>query len=491
MRVHAAADGAPAHATENPIMPRQLLSLALLLGSVATHAVASDQVPADLTPQEARAIAKEAYVYGYPMVDGYRILHAYFVDERSPEHKGPWNTIHNMARVFTPDDKVVQTPNSDTPYSMVGLDLRTEPVVLTLPAIEKERYVSAQLVDLYTHNFAYLGSRTTGNGGGSFLVAGPGWQGATPAGITQVVRCETELLLVIYRTQLFHPGDLDNVKKVQSGYRAQSLSAFLGQPAPKAAPALAFVTPLTPAAQKTSLEVFHVLNFLLQFCPTVASEQGLMARFARIGVGAGRTFDASKLDAATKQAMAAGIADAWSAFDDLEKNAMDTGKVTSGDLFGTRDYLANNYLYRMAAAVLGIYGNSKAEAMYPIYTVDAAGWKLDASKARYVLRFAPGQLPPANAFWSLTMYELPASLLTANALDRYLVNSPMLPQLQRDADGGLTLYVQHASPGKDRESNWLPAPAGPFMAVLRLYWPKEEAIAGRWQQPLLEVVKDD
>ena len=129
--------------------------------------------------------------------------------------------------------------------------------------------------------------------------------------------------------------------------------------------------------------------------------------------------------------------------------------------------------------------------MYPIYTVDAGGRKLDASKARYVLRFAPGQLPPANAFWSLTMYELPASLLTANVLDRYLVNSPMLPQLQRDADGGLTLHVQHASPGKDRESNWLPAPAGPFMAVLRLYWPKEEALAGRWQQPLLQVVKED
>jgi hypothetical protein len=472
-------------------MNRQLLRLTVALGIFATNAAASDQIAADLTPQEARAIAKEAYIYGYPMVDGYRILHAYCVDAKSPEHKAPWNEICNMARVFTPDDKVVQTPNADTPYSMVGLDLRAEPIVLSLPAIEKERYFSAQLIDLYTHNFAYLGSRATGNDGGSFLIAGPGWKGATPAGIKQVVQSETELLLVVYRTQLFHPGDLDNVKKVQAGYKVQPLSAFLGRPAPEPAPAIAFVTPLTPEAQKTSLDVFHVLNFVLQLCPTVESEKGLMARFARIGVGAGKTFDASQLDAETKKAMEAGMADAWLAFDALKKRDMDTGKVTSGDLFGTREYLKGNYLYRMAAAILGIYGNSKAEAMYPIYAVDADGAKLDASKNRYVLRFAPDQLPPANAFWSLTMYEMPASLLTANPIDRYLINSPMLPQLQRDADGGLTLYVQSDSPGKDKEANWLPAPAGPFLAVLRLYWPKETALAGQWKQPPLEVVRTD
>lgn len=472
-------------------MKRKLLHLTMVLGIVTTHASASDQIASDLTPQEARAIAKEAYVYGYPMVDGYRILHAYCVDEMSPEYKAPWNTISNMARVFTPADKVVQTPNSDTPYSMVGLDLRAEPIVLSVPTIEKERYFSAQLIDLYTHNFAYLGSRTTGNDGGSFLIAGPGWKGDTPAGIKQVVRSETELLLVVYRTQLFHPGDLENVKKVQAGYEVRTLSKFLGQPGPKPAPAIAFATPLTPAAQRSSLDVFRVLNFVLQFCPTVESERGLMARFARIGVGAGKRFDATQLDATTKTAMEAGLADAWLAFDALKKDELDTGKVTSGDLFGTRDYLKNNYLYRMAAAILGIYGNSKAEAMYPIYAVDADGAKLDASKNRYVLRFAPGQLPPANAFWSLTMYEMPASLLTANPLDRYLVNSPMLPQLQKDADGGLTLYLQSASPGKDKESNWLPAPAGPFVAVLRLYWPKEEALTGQWQKPPLEVVRAD
>jgi hypothetical protein len=139
----------------------------------------------------------------------------------------------------------------------------------------------------------------------------------------------------------------------------------------------------------------------------------------------------------------------------------------------------------MAAAALGIYGNSKQEAMYPTYYVDATKQKLDGAN-RYALRFAPGQLPPVNAFWSLTMYEQPQSLLVANPINRYLINSPMLPQLKRDADGGLTLIVQSESPGKDKEANWLPAPKGPFSMIMRLYWPKEEAVDGKWRQPPLQ-----
>ena len=157
-------------------------------------------------------------------------------------------------------------------------------------------------------------------------------------------------------------------------------------------------------------------------------------------------------------------------------------------MFGTRAYLKNNYLYRMAGAVLGIYGNSKQEAMYPIYAVDAGGQKLDGAN-RYTLRFGPGQLPPVNAFWSLTMYELPASLLVANPLNRYLLNSPMLPQFKKDADGGLTLVIQAESPGKEWEANWLPAPKGPFVMYMRLYSPKEEAIEGKWAAPALQRVK--
>ena len=451
------------------------LSFALAL-TFTTHA-------ADITPAEARAIAKEAYIYGFPIVDNYRIQHAYWVDKATPEYKGPWNQIWNSANVFTPADTAIQTPNSDTPYSFMGADLRSEPLVLTVPAMEKDRYFSVQLIDYYTFNFDYIGTRTSGNGGGSFLLAGPGWKGTTPKGVKKVFRCETELAFPTYRTQLFDPADIDNVRKIQDGYKVQPLSAFLGQPAPKAAPAIDFIRPLTPAEEKTSLQFFNILNFVLQFCPTVPSEKALMARFAKIGIGAGKTFDASKLSPEMKAAIEQGMADAWADFGGVVKQ-LDEGKVTSGDLFGTRAYMKNNYLYRMVAT-LGIYGNSKQEAMYPIYRVDADGQKLTGA-SRYTLHFAKGELPPVNAFWSLTMYDLPESLLVANPINRYLINSPMLPQLKRDADGGLTLLIQNESPGKGNEANWLPAPKGPFAMYMRLYWPKEEAIDGKWKQPPLK-----
>jgi hypothetical protein len=462
----------------------EVLLAAALLACVLVlsfNASAADQV----SPAEARAIAKEAYIYGFPMVDGYRIQYSYFVDSYGPEFKAPWNQIRNVPRVYTPNDKAVQTPNSDTPYSMVGMDLRREPAVITVPEIEKNRYFSAQLVDLYTFNFDYIGSRTTGNDGGSFLITGPNWEGAPPSGINKMFRSETEFAFAIFRTQLFNPEDLDNVKRVQAGYKVQTLSQFLGKPAPPAAPTINFIKPLTPDQQRSSLQFFNILNFVLQFCPTDPSEKDLMARFAKLNVGAGKNFDADKLSPEMKKAVEDGMSDSWNAFAELKKTQFDTGQVTAGDAFGTREFLKNNYMYRMAAAVLGIYGNSKQEAMYPAYTVDASGQKLDGVN-RYTLRFAADQLPPVNAFWSLTMYELPTSLLVANPLNRYLINSPMLPDLKRDADGGVTLYIQHDSPGKDKESNWLPAPSGAFLMFLRLYWPKTDALDGSWKQPPLQ-----
>jgi len=439
-----------------------------------------------MTPNEARAIAKDAYIYGFPMVDNYRINFSYFVDPKSPEFKAPWNTIDSVARVFTPYDKAIQTPNSDTPYSMLGMDLRAEPLVLTIPPIEKDRYFSVQLIDAYTHNFDYIGSRTTGNGGSNFMVAGPNWKGETPNGIAKVFRSETEFSFAFYRTQLFHPADLDSVKAVQAGYKVQTMSEFLGAPPPPAAPAVDFVAPLTVEAQRASPEFFNVLSFVLTLCPTHPSETALRERFARLGIAGGRAFKPGDLSPDILQAVKDGMADAWAEFGAFKTSEIDTLKVTSGDLFGTREFLKNNYLYRMAGAVLGIYGNSKEEAIYPAYLVDSAGEKLDGSAKSYALSFARGQLPPVNSFWSLTLYELPSSLLYANPLKRYLINSPMLPGLKSDVDGGLTLHIRHRSPEPERESNWLPAPAGPFWMVLRLYRPKPEALSGAWKQPALE-----
>jgi hypothetical protein len=437
-----------------------------------------------VTPAEARMIAKEAYIYGFPLVDSYRIQYAYFVDSKGPQFKAPWGQIYNTPRVYTPADTAIQTPNSDTPYSWLGLDLRTEPYVLTVPAVEKGRYYSIQFTDAYTFNTDYVGSRATGNDAASFLVVGPGWKGETPKGIKKVIRSETDFLMPIYRVQLFNPGDIGNVKKVQAGFKVQTLSAFLGQAAPKAAPALDFMEPLTPETQKTSLKFFNILNWVLRYCPTDPSEVELMKRFAKIGVGAGQTFDASKLSPDMTKAIEAGMADAWADFAGVVKEFED-GRVTSGDVFGTRQFMKNNYLYRMGAAALGIYGNSKEDAIYPVYFVDEAKQRLTGANS-YTMRFAPGQLPPVHSFWSLTMYELPKSLLVANPLNRYLINSPMLPQLKRDADGGLTLLIQNQSPGKDKEANWLPAPKGPFRMFLRLYWPEPAALDGKWIKPELK-----
>jgi hypothetical protein len=435
--------------------------------------------------KEIREITKQAYIYGFPLVDNTRIQYAYFVDKQNPDYKAPWNTICNIPRVFTSEDKAVQTPNSDTPYSWIGLDLRSEPIVFMIPPIEKNRYWSLQLIDLYTHNFAYLGSRATGNNGGAFMVAGPGWKGEVPKGITKVIQCETDIALGIIRTQLFNPGDLKNVKAIQQKYVVKTLSGYLGKPAPTQAKAIDFLKPLTPQEQKKSLEFFNNLNFALQFCPVHPTEKDLRARFAKIGIQEGKVFDPASLSMEVKNAMEQGINDAWLEMDALKKKVI-AGEVSSGDGFGTREFLKNNYLFRMSGAFLGIYGNSKEEAIYPSYYVDANGEKLNG-KNRYILKFPAGQLPPANSFWSLTMYDQPASLLVANPLNRYLLNSTMLGQFKKDADGGLTFFIQADSPGKNKESNWLPSPKGDFALIMRLYWPKEAALDGSWKQP--QVVK--
>ncbi len=462
-----------------------ILKLLALATAFALPSLAHSE---EVTPAEARAIAKEAYIYGYPLVDNYRINYDYFFKPGTPEYKGAPNTLINVPRVYTPADTAIQTPNSDTPYSFLGADLRAEPLVLTVPEIPKDRYYSIQFIDAYTYNFAYVGSRATGNGAGNFLLAGPNWKGEKPLGIKEVIQSETEMNILLYRTQLFDPADIDNVKKIQSEYKVQPLSEFLGQPAPASPSKIDYMVPCTPEEEKKSLKQFEVLNFVLQFCPTVPSEVAMMERFAKIDIGAGKTFDARKFSPEVQKAIGEGVGDAWLEFESLVKLSFDTGKVTSGQVFGTREFLNGNYLYRMAAAVLGIYGNSEAEAMYPVFRTDAEGKPLTGAN-RYTIRFADGGLPPVHAFWSATMYALPQSLLVANPIDRYLINSPMLPDLKKDADGSITLYVQSESPGKELESNWLPAPSGPFAVYMRLYWPKETAMDGSWSPPKAEIVK--
>ena len=432
-----------------------------------------------LSPAETAAIAKDAYIYGYPMVQIYLTMFTFSIDKNNPQYKGPFNAPLSFARVFTPEDTAFVTPNSDTPYTFLSLDLRAEPIVLTIPPIEKNRYWVFQMMDMYTFNFDYLGTRATGNGGGTFLIAGPRWTGKVPAGITKVLRPETEFINVVGRTQLFDASDLENVKKIQSEYKAQPLSAFAGHTAPPAAPPIQWIAPVPPTQLQTSPQFFNVMSFLLQFCPTHSSEEALRASFARIGVGAGKTIDFATLSPEMKAALVSGMAAGQKEIE--ARRAATAGDISN--LFGTREFLHNDYVARATGAQMGIGANSKEEAIYPLFEKDSGGQALDGSKGRYTLRFAKGQFPPVNAFWSLTMYDLPQQLLVENPIHRYLINSPMLPSLQLDPDGGLTIYIQADSPGKELESNWLPAPHAAFMLAMRYYLPKAELIEGTWKSP--------
>lgn len=439
-----------------------------------------------LSTLEISEIAKEAYLYGWPMSENYNTMYAYSIDdsESNPNFQAPINQIHNNSEVYGPEDTAVVTPNSDTPYSSLWADIRTEPIVITVPPMDGDRYYSFQLIDLYTYNFDYIGTRTNFEQGGNFLIAGPGWDGTKPLGITAVFRCDTEYFFSLTRTQLYSPEDQSNVEAIQAQYEVQTLSQFLGTPSLPPAPVENWPAPCSGEAAKTPA-VFENINFLLQFCPTLDGEQELMARFAQIGVGAGIEFDASSLTPEMEAAYQAGINAAWKEFDGVNEQ-VSAGELSTSDFFGNREYLGNNYLYRFAGAALGLYGNSKEEANYQMYQVDADGDALDASQ--HVYTFTIDETLPYKAFASITMYDKDSQLLVANPIARYLINTPMLDQLIRNEDGSITLYLQTASPGLDLEPNWLPTPDTTFYAVLRLYVPEQIVIDGTWVRPEIQKV---
>jgi hypothetical protein len=455
---------------------------ALMLGSLALAvACAGGAGPkgSKVDASQQKEIAEQAYVYAFPMIAAYKAMYQFNVDTKSSQYKGPFNTIANAANVFTPKDTAIVTPNSDTPYSMVQMDLRAEPIVLCVPAVEKARYYSVQLTDLYSFNYGYIGSRATGNDAGCYMVSGPGWKGATPAGVAKSFASETEFSLAIYRTQLFDPADIENVKKIQAGYRVQPLSSFLEQSPPPAPPAPKFPA-FTEDAFKT--DFISYLNFLQQFTPPVPEETALRANFAEIGIGPGKAFDFKSLPLEDRLAIDLGVK---AGYESIERRRENIGTEVNGwhvgSAFGDRAFFHGDYQLRAAAALAGIYGNDAVEALYPMAASDSDGRKLDGSKYRYTITIPKDQFPPVNAFWSVTMYDGKTQLLVANPIDRYGINSPMLPDMKKNADGSLTIYIQKDSPGAAKQANWLPAPDGPIYMVMRLYWPKQAALDGSWK----------
>jgi len=438
---------------------------------------------------KAKDIAEAGFIYGLPIVMNYGVMYEYAVDRNSGQFKAPFNQIKNEPNVFTYKDTAIPTPNSDTPYSFVWMDLRAEPIVLSVPAVDPKRYYSVMLCDGNTYNYGYIGSRATGSEPGDYMVVGPDWKGATPAGIKKVFRSSTQFSVAGYRTQLFNPDDLDGVKRVQAGYGVKTLSAYLNQPATVGAAAIDF-----PKIDKELVKTnfFEYLDFALQFAPAQENEKEIRAQLAKIGVGPGKTFNFKDLPLEQKLEIGLGMKEGQRKVDEAVANV---GKTINGwrvsGLPGDSAHYNGDWMKRAVAAQAGIYGNDPAEATYPFTRVDSDGQTLDGSKHNYMLTFPPGQQPPVNAFWSLTMYDGKTQFLIENPINRYLINSPMLPDMKKNADGSLTLYIQNKSPGADKQSNWLPAPNDTIYLVMRLYWPKTEPPSilppgeGTWKPPAI------
>lgn len=455
-----------------------------LAAMLTTSALAQAPGPDDEAGR-IQAIAEEAYIYGLPIVMNYAVLYSYAVDASSSQYKAPFGQFKHYDRVFTPADTAVVTPNSDTPYSMAAIDLRSEPVVVSVPAVNKGRYYSMMLCDASTHNYGIIGSIATQGVAGDYLIVGPDWKGDVnklPKGIRKVFRSGSQLSLILIRTQVFAPGDIDKVKAVQAGYKLQALSSWLGTAAPATAAAIDFPRVDAEMAKK---HFFAYLDFSLQFIPATEDEKAIRAKLASLGVGAG---DFSKFNAIAAKygkeiaaGAAAGEAKVTQYVTQLGKRSNGWNLLMAGG--GDRARYHGNWLERAAVAKAGIYAIDTSEAQYALTRVTADGEALDGSQHTYTLSFAAKDLPPANAFWSVTLYDGKTQLLVNNPIKRYLINSPMLSGLKRNPDGSLTLYIQKDSPGTDKESNWLPAPNGPIFLALRMYGPQARTLKGEWSVP--------
>jgi hypothetical protein len=446
-------------------------AVGVVLALLAAPTPASAQ---NVSTAETQAIAKDAYIYAYAMMESYQTWRSQAVDQKSPGYVGGFNVYRNYSEPFTPDNRDIVTPNNDTPYSWAWLDLRAEPMVVSVPAVPKDRYYVMQWIDLFTQNFAYIGVRSTGFGAGTYMFVGPKWKGETPPGIKQVFKAETEIVGTLTRTALQGPDDVPNVKALQEQYKLQSLSSFLNRSAPPAAPSIDF--PPYDKAKARSHDFIGYLNFLLQFAePPDPSEIGLRKRFEKIGIGPGKPWDASKVDPQRLAAIDAGVKDGQAAIDALAAKTFNTN-----GLFGSRAQLKNNYLNRAVAALKGLYGKPIDEAWY-------GGYLCDGSKPS-VVHFTKANLPPGKFFWSMTMYTLPDRFLYANAINRYSIGD-RTKGLVYGKDGSLDIYVSNAPPAKDKESNWLPAPAAKCSLVTRVYGPSKAAISGEWKLPPLEAEK--
>lgn len=418
-----------------------------------------------LPPDEAQAIAYQAFMYGYPLAENYSILW-----QSTLAIQQQFNTFYGKAQLTTPNDTTVVTPNNDTAYSEGWLDLGAEPIVLQVPTVPQSppRYYSFTIIDACTNNVGYVGSLTTGTAAGNYVLAPPGMVPSSVPNAT-VIPVPSRYIFLLGRTQLLGTNDIPATQALMDQYALVPLSQFLGQPAPAPAPATPFL-PIAPSLI-TTLAFFQYLNLALTFQTPPAGDAPLLERFARIGVGPGLPFNLSTLDPELARALQRGILEASNAITDKTQG----GVVENGwhlpevnlPYFGTDWW--TDYDFRSMTARAGIYPVSPSEAIYYRAYQDASSKPL-AGTNQYTVTFPAGQLPPAAFFWSLTMYGA-NQFLVPNSINRYSLGTQS--NLSVAADGSVTIYIQANAPSAAEMPNWLPSPAsGSFYVVLRIYGPE-------------------
>lgn len=388
----------------------------IILACVAmSSALASAQ---SFSSDEARSIAREAYIYGYPLVENYRFTYSYFVDNSSPQFRAPWNQLRNTSAAAS---RSQQGSALGEQSLQLGADLRAEPLVLILPNLGRHRYDLIQVIDLFAFDFAYTGSRSTGNEGGSFLLVGPDWKGDKPQGVKDVIRSATQFGFVLYRRQLLAPAELPSRQKTEIGFKVQPLHEFLGVAAPLSAPKVDFMQPVSTDQQVSPLQFFDLLNFVLRFCPHNPSQENLMTRFAKLGIGpdASFLFNPATLSSAMKQALGKGAADAL-LFEKQEYKL--AAEENASDISGALEFLGTSYP-RPADGRLDESNPMEEEITYWISVADSSGRRFYTAN-EFPLAYSDEQVLLIDAILSLGIYEPPLSFLHSSAFDPYWIDGP-------------------------------------------------------------------
>lgn len=439
-----------------------------------------------MKPEEATRIAEEAYIFAYPILENYRTMDRVTGINTAKEKRRYFNTLHHTSKLLGPEFKNIVAPNNDTLYSSSWLDLADGPLVLTVPDIPDRRYYVFQMVNMYNHNFGYIGARTTGYSAADFLISGPEWDGDIPATISQDFRSESRFAFLIGRTLIDGQEDLPAVKKIQAGYKLQPLDAYLGNPV-CSAPRDPEIPPYDKEAA-LGTGFIRFLNYILGHALIHPDEADMISQFSVIGIDPGSQPDLESIPDEITESIKLGI---HRAREKIRQKTREIGHRVKGwrslaGAHGPRETMQGRYLVNAAGAMLGLYGNDEAEASNFAAFSDESGGELDASRHNYILRFEENQLPPVNAFWSITMYRHPEILLVDNPINRYSIGD-RTRGLTYSEDGSLEIYLQFESPGKNRESNWLPAPPGVFLVALRCYLPDMECFPD-YQPPGIRIV---